>query len=154
MSSVDRTAAVTVIVRARLRGDLATARQLHDQVTGATREQGMAAGDLSHRTFVSAAEPDEFLGIDEWRSADAFQAFAANPQIAEFFGQLFDGQPDVTVWLSSRGSRSTRSRRTGSRSPPSRRWPRLAPSTRRRSAEAAAAGQASDGPEDQRGPGG
>lgn len=102
MSSMDQATAVTVIVRARLRGDPAAARQLHDQVTSATREQAVAAGDLSHRTFVSPAEPAEFLGIDEWRSAEAFQAFASNPQIAEFFGQLFDGQPDVTVWVSSR----------------------------------------------------
>lgn len=102
MSSMDQASAVTVVVRARLRGDPAAARQLHDQVTSATREQAVAAGDLSHRTFVSPADPGEFLGIDEWRSADAFQAFASNPQIAEFFGQLFDGQPDVTVWVSSR----------------------------------------------------
>ncbi len=92
---------VTVVVRARLRGDQASARQLHDQVTGATREQAVAAGDLSHRTFLNPADPNDFLGIDEWRSPEAFQAFAGNPQIAEFFGQLFDGQPEVTVWLPS-----------------------------------------------------
>jgi quinol monooxygenase YgiN len=101
MSSMDQGSAVTVVVRARLRGDPAAARQLHDQVTSATREGAVAAGDLSHRTFVSPADPSEFLGIDEWRSAEAFQAFASNPQIAEFFGQLFDGPPDVSVWVPS-----------------------------------------------------
>jgi len=94
-------AAVTVVVRARLRGDSASAQQLHDQVTGATREQAVAAGDLSHRTFLNPADPMAFLGIDEWRSAEAFQAFASNPQIAEFFGGLFDGQPEVSVWVAS-----------------------------------------------------
>lgn len=96
-----QTGGVTVVVRARLRGDQADARQLHDQVTGATREQAVAAGDLSHRTFLNPGDPRAFLGIDEWRSAAAFQAFAANPQIAEFFGQLFDGEPEVTVWMAS-----------------------------------------------------
>ncbi len=92
--------AVTVVVRARLRGDATSAQQLHDQVTGATRDQAKAAGDISHRTFLNPADPGAFLGIDEWQSAEAFQAFASNPQIAEFFGGLFDGQPDVTVWMS------------------------------------------------------
>jgi len=94
-------AAVTVIIRARLRGGAATARQLHDQVTGATRAQALAAGDISHRTFLNPADPNEFLGIDEWQSAEAVQAFSSNPQIVDFFGRLFDGQPDVTVWVSS-----------------------------------------------------
>ena len=95
-------AAVTVAVRARLRGGAMAARQLHDQVTGATREMAQAAGDLSHKTFLNPADPGAFLGIDVWKSAEAFQAFASNPQIAEFFGQLFDGQPEVSVWVSSR----------------------------------------------------
>jgi quinol monooxygenase YgiN len=101
MSNMDQGPAVTVIVRARLRGDPAAARQLHDQVTRATREQAMAAGDLTHRTFLDPADPGAFLGIDEWRSAEAAQAFASSPQIAEFFGRLFDGPPDVTMWVSS-----------------------------------------------------
>lgn len=92
---------VTVIVRARLRADQAAARELHDQVTSATREAAVAAGDLSHRTFLNPADPSDFLGIDEWRSPEAFQAFAGDPQIGEFFGRLFDGQPEVTVWIAS-----------------------------------------------------
>jgi quinol monooxygenase YgiN len=101
MSSMDQGPVVTVIVRARLRGDPAAARQLHDQVTAATREQALAAGDLTHRTFVDPGDPGAFLGIDEWRSAEAAQAFASSPQIAEFFGRLFDGPPEVSMWVSS-----------------------------------------------------
>jgi quinol monooxygenase YgiN len=92
--------AVTVVVRARLR-DGTTAQQLHDQVTSATREQAVQAGDLSHRTYLSPTDANDFLGIDVWKSADAFQAFAGDPRIADFFGQLFDGQPEVTVWAPS-----------------------------------------------------
>lgn len=92
---------VTVVVRARLRADPALAQQLHDAVTAATREQAVAAGDVSHRTYLNPANPRDFLGIDVWRSADAFAAFSGDPRIAEFFGQLFDGPPEVSVWASS-----------------------------------------------------
>jgi quinol monooxygenase YgiN len=102
MNDNDRPAtAVTVTIRARLRGDQATARALHDSVTAATREQALAAGDLSHRVFLNPADPLDFLGIDEWKSAEAVAAFAGSPQIQEFFAQLFDGRPDVTVWVPS-----------------------------------------------------
>jgi len=93
--------AIVVMVRARLRGDAAAARQLHDQVTGATQEMARAAGDIGHRTYLNPADPKDFLGIDEWQSPEQFQAFAANPQIAEFFGQLFEGEPEVSVWAPS-----------------------------------------------------
>jgi hypothetical protein len=33
-----------------------------------------------------------------WKSAEAVQAFFANQQIQEFFGQMFEGQPEVTIW--------------------------------------------------------
>jgi quinol monooxygenase YgiN len=102
MSDSERSApAVTVVIRARLKGDPMTAQRLHDQVTGATREQALAAGDISHRVFLDPTDPMAFLGIDEWRSADAVAAFAGSPQIREFFAQLFDGQPEVTVWVRS-----------------------------------------------------
>jgi quinol monooxygenase YgiN len=100
MGNSERSETVTVVVRARLKGDPASAQLLHDQVTAATREQAQAAGDISHRTFLNPADPNDFLGVDEWQSAGAFQAFAGDPRIAGFFGQLFDGQPDVTVWVS------------------------------------------------------
>ena len=102
MSDTERPAtAVTVTIRARLKSDQAIAKQLHDQVTGATREMAVAAGDISHHVFLNPMDPTDFLGIDEWKSADAVGAFASSPQIQEFFAQLFDGQPDVTVWVPS-----------------------------------------------------
>lgn len=101
MSNAGPANAVTVIIRARLRGDPAKARQLHDRVTAATREQAQAAGDLTHRVFLNPADPAEFLGIDEWRSPEAVQAFASSPQIVDFFGELFDGPADVTIWVPS-----------------------------------------------------
>jgi quinol monooxygenase YgiN len=93
--------AVTVIVRAKLKSDPGAIRQLHDQVTGATKEMAKAAGDVSHRTFLNPRNQRDFLGIDVWQSAEAFQKFSSDPQIQQFFGQMFDGMPEVTVWSES-----------------------------------------------------
>ena len=90
--------AVTVVIRGRLRDEPDAARRLHDEVTGATKEMALAAGDISHRVFRDPSDPRAFLGIDEWISADAVGAFSADPRIQDFFGKLFEAPPDVTIW--------------------------------------------------------
>ena len=92
---------VMVTVRARLKADPQSTQKLHDEVTAATQSMAKAAGDLSHKIFLNPQDSRDFLGIDEWQSAEAFQKFASDPKIAEFFGQLFDGPPQVTVWTNS-----------------------------------------------------
>ncbi len=99
--STGNSSKVTVSIRARLGGDQAAGKALHDAVTGATKDMALAAGDLSHRVFLNPADPLDFFGIDEWKSAEAVAAFASSPQIQEFFANLFDGQPEVKVWVSS-----------------------------------------------------
>lgn len=89
---------VTITIRARLKGDPAAMRQIHDQVTGATKEMAKQAGDLTHIVYLGSEDQREFLGIDTWQSAEQAQAFAASPQIQEFFGRLFEGQPEVKIW--------------------------------------------------------
>lgn len=91
----------TVTVRARLKGDPTAAKALHDSVTGATKDAARAAGDLTHRVFLDPRDPKAFLGIDEWSDADGLQRFAGSPQIKEFFGALFEGEPEVHVWVDS-----------------------------------------------------
>ncbi|HKA69748.1 MAG TPA: antibiotic biosynthesis monooxygenase [Actinomycetes bacterium] len=93
--------AVLVTIRARLRDDAGTIRQIHDGVTAATKEMALQAGDISHRVYLSPQDGRDFLGIDEWKSAEAVQAFSANPQIQEFFSQMFEGAPEVTIWEGS-----------------------------------------------------
>ena len=92
---------VTVIIRGRLRDEPAAAQQLHDQVTAATKDLAKAAGDLTHRTFRDTADPRSFLGIDEWASAEAVQAFSSDPRIQDFFNRLFQSPPEVTIWEST-----------------------------------------------------
>ena len=93
--------AVTITIRAGLKGDQAAMQKIHDQVTGATQEMAKQAGDISHEVFLNPMDERDFLGIDVWQSAEQAQAFAADPRIQEFFGQLFEGPPEVTAWVDS-----------------------------------------------------
>ena len=91
--------AVTITVRAHLKDDPEAIQRIHDQVTSATKDMARQAGDLTHAVYLSASDPREFLGIDTWESAEQAQAFAGSPQIQEFFGQMFQGMPEVTIWV-------------------------------------------------------
>lgn len=92
---------VTVTVRARLRGTPAEAKKLHDEVTRATKAMAQQAGDLTHKIYLDPQDPKAFLGIDTWSSVEGFQKLASSPQIQDFFGKLFEGEPDVAVWVDS-----------------------------------------------------
>jgi quinol monooxygenase YgiN len=49
-------------------------RKIHDEVTTATKEMALQAGDISHRVYLNPQDGRDFLGIDEWKSAEAVQA--------------------------------------------------------------------------------
>ena len=93
--------AVTITVRARLKGSPESIQKIHDQVTGATKDMARQAGDLTHVVYLNAQDPRDFLGIDTWQSAEQAQSFASSPQIQEFFGQMFEGEPEVKAWTDS-----------------------------------------------------
>ena len=91
----------TVTIRARLRDDQAKAKKLHDDVTRATKDLAKQAGDLTHVVYLDPRDPLAFLGIDTWSTLEGLTKFAASPQIREFFGKLFEGEPEVRVWVDS-----------------------------------------------------
>ena len=91
----------TVTVRARLKQDQRGSKDLHDRVTKATRDAAKQAGDLTHRVFLDPKDPKAFFGIDEWSSLEGIQKFSASPDIQKFFGDLFEGAPEVRVWVDS-----------------------------------------------------
>ena len=93
--------AVLVTVKGRLRDEPDAIKKIHDEVTGATKDMAMQAGDISHRVYLNPMDQRDFLGIDEWQSAEAVGAFSSNPQIQEFFGQMFEDTPEVTVYEDS-----------------------------------------------------
>jgi quinol monooxygenase YgiN len=92
---------VTITIRARLKSDPASIQKIHDEVTGATKEMARQAGDISHAVYLNPQDRRDFLGIDTWQSAEQAQAFAGSPQIQEFFGRMFEGEPEVKVWTES-----------------------------------------------------
>ncbi len=93
--------AVTITIRGRLKGDIKSMRAVHDQVTGATNDMAVQAGDISHAVLLNPGDERDFLGIDVWQSADQAEAFAGDPRIQDFFGRLFEGAPEVTTSLDS-----------------------------------------------------
>jgi quinol monooxygenase YgiN len=90
--------AVLVTIRGRLRDEPSAIQKIHDAVTAATKQMALQAGDISHRVYLNPQDSRDFLGIDEWESAQAVQEFAADPQIQEFFSSMFEDAPDVSIW--------------------------------------------------------
>jgi quinol monooxygenase YgiN len=70
--------AVLVTIKGRLREDPDAIKKIHDTVTTATKEMALQAGDISHRVYLNPQDGRDFLGIDEWQSAEAVAAFSAN----------------------------------------------------------------------------
>jgi len=91
----------TVTIRGRLREGKDAAKRYHDEVTGATKDAAKQAGDLTHAVYLDPQDPRAFFGIDTWSSLEGIQRFAGSPQIREFFGKLFDGEPEVRIWVDS-----------------------------------------------------
>ena len=91
----------TVTIRARLRDDQAKAKKLHDDVTRATKNIAKQAGDLTHVVYLDPRDPRAFFGVDTWSTLEGLTKFAQSAEIRDFFGKLFDGEPEVRVWVDS-----------------------------------------------------
>ena len=90
----------TVTIRGRLR-DQAAGKKVHDDVTRATKDMAKQAGDLTHAVYLDPKDPKAFYGVDTWSSLEGLQKFSSSPDIPAFFGKLFDGPPEVRVWVDS-----------------------------------------------------
>jgi quinol monooxygenase YgiN len=91
----------TVTIRGRLREAQPYAKKYHDEVTRATRDAAKQAGDLTHTVLLDPNDPKAFYGADTWSSIEGIQRFAGSPQIREFFAKLFEGDPEVKIWVDS-----------------------------------------------------
>jgi len=91
----------TVTIRGRLREAPVAAKSYHDKITKATKDAAVQAGDLTHAVYLDPQDPKAFFGVDTWSSLEGIQNFAGSPQIREFFASLFEGEPDVRVWVTS-----------------------------------------------------
>ena len=94
-------------VQGRLRSDDPTiAMEEHDRIVDKLTPGTRANGGVGHMVFANAADPREFLAIDRWESIEGLQKFMGDPSVQAEIGGMFDGQPDVTVWIPREGWRS------------------------------------------------
>lgn len=89
-----------VTVRGTLKEtDPKQARVAHDTTFERLSAIGKSLGSAGHQTFLDPQNPRKFLAIDSWESMEGLQQFmnhTANPGAA--IAQLFEGQPEITVW--------------------------------------------------------
>ena len=90
------------VVRGKLKGDSQKAAQMaHDATVEKLSEMTRPMGALHHKAHLNPQDPMEFLAIDAWNNLEGLQKFMTDPQVAEAFGALFEGMPDVSVWAES-----------------------------------------------------
>ncbi len=94
----------------KVQGRLATSDQQaamehHNRIVDSLIPRTQELGGTGHMVFANAADPMEFLAIDAWDSAESIQKFLGDPAVQAEVGSMFDGQPDVTVWVSREGWR-------------------------------------------------
>jgi len=90
-----------VTVRAMLKGDEAQAQKVHDETVAKVSPLGKSMGSTSHQAYLSTQNRKEFLAIDFWDNLEGIQKLYSDPNLATEFGKLFEGQPEVTVWVDS-----------------------------------------------------
>jgi quinol monooxygenase YgiN len=87
-----------VTVRGMLKGDAEQARKMHDETVGKVSPMGRQMGNTSHQPYRNIQNPNEFFAIDVWDNLESIQKLYSDPALAEEFGKLFEGQPEVTIW--------------------------------------------------------
>lgn len=89
------------VVRGRLKGSPAEAKAAHDATVDQLSAMTRPMGAIAHRPHLNPKDPKEFLAIDTWNNLDGLQKFMGDAKVAEAFGALFDGMPDISVWAES-----------------------------------------------------
>ena len=87
-------------VQGRLRSaDPEVAKAEHNAIVAKLVARTQAGGGTGHMVFANAADPLDFLAIDRWESVEGMQGALGDPAVQAEMGSMFDGQPDVTVWV-------------------------------------------------------
>lgn len=89
------------VVRGRLKGSPAEAKARHDATVEQLSAMTRPMGAVAHRPHLNPKDPKEFLAIDTWNNQEGLQKFMGDPKVAEAFGALFDGMPDISIWAES-----------------------------------------------------
>jgi hypothetical protein len=89
-----------VVVRGKLIAtDEQTAQAGHDAAVAKLSPIGKSLGSSGHRAYLNPQNRQEFMAIDTWDSPEGMQKFMGDPNTAAEIGQLFEGQPEVTIWV-------------------------------------------------------
>jgi hypothetical protein len=73
----------------------------HDAINVPLQALGKAHSAIGHRVYLNANDPKEFLGLDTWTTIEGPQQLFSHPKLAEEFGKLFEGMPEITFWKAS-----------------------------------------------------
>ena len=90
-----------VTVRGNLKGDRAQAEAVHNATIAQVSPQAKEMGSTGHQTFLNPENEKDFLAVDFWNNMEGIQKLYSDPNLAEEFGKLFDGEPEVVVWANS-----------------------------------------------------
>ena len=90
-----------VTVRGSLKGDRDQAQAVHDATIAQVSPEGRKLGSTAHQTFLNPENEKEFLAVDIWNNLEGIQKLYSDPNLAEEFGKLFEGEPEIVVWANS-----------------------------------------------------
>jgi hypothetical protein len=90
---------IIVTVRGRLKGDEAQAQRDHDMTVDQLSQVARPLGSVGHQAYLNPQDRREFFAIDTWSNMEGLQKFMSDPNTAAEIGKLFDGPPQVSVWV-------------------------------------------------------
>jgi quinol monooxygenase YgiN len=89
------------VVRGKLKGDPKEAQKMHDATVDQLSAMTRPLGAIGHRPHLNPQDSTQFLAIDTWNNLENLQNFLRDPKVAEAFGALFEGMPDISIWAES-----------------------------------------------------
>ncbi len=90
-----------VNVRGNLKGGPEQAQKVHDAIVSKLSAMNRQMGNTSHQTYLNVQNNNEFFSIDVWDNLEAIQKLYSDPALMVEFANLFEGQPQVTIWAES-----------------------------------------------------
>ena len=90
-----------VTVRGRLKGSQSEAQKVHDSTISKVSATGRSLGSTAHIAYLNPEDEKDFLAVDFWNNMEGIQKMYSDPNLAEEFGKLFDGEPEVVIWANS-----------------------------------------------------
>ena len=89
------------VVRGKLKGDPKEAQRMHDATVDQLSAMTRPLGAIGHRPHLNPQDSTQFLAIDTWNNLENLQNFIRDPKVAQAFGALFEGMPDISIWAES-----------------------------------------------------